>query len=69
MKNSTKNVIALLEKQLKNTLAVANIFAEKGNNESAKRYIGEASGIQQAIWLLTSQDYFDKQSKVYEDYE
>lgn len=69
MKNSTKNVIALLEKQLKNTRAVANIFAEKGDQVTAKRYIGEASGIQQAIWLLTNQEYFDKQSKVFEDYE
>ena len=65
MKNTKKNVIELLKKDLENTRAVARIFKEKGDEVAYKQYLAESSAIQNAIWLLEDNEYFNSQYKVY----
>ena len=69
MKNTKKNVIELLKKDLENTRAVARIFKEKGDEVAYKQYLSESSAIQNAIWLLEDNKYFNNQYKVYKDAE
>lgn len=66
MKNTKKNVIELLKKDLENTRAVARIYKEKGDEIAYKQYLAESSAIQNCIWLLEDEKYFEKQYKVYE---
>ena len=67
MKNTKQNVIALLEKMIKNAYNVQKIFEERGNKETAEYYKGKRNGLEMAIYLLKDTGFFQEEMKIFED--
>lgn len=65
MKNTKENVIKLLEKMIANSRAVSKIFAESGDKEGEARYRGEYMALQEAMWLLEDEKFFNNQLQVF----
>ena len=65
MKNTKENVIKLLKQMLDNSRAVQKIFEEAGDKEASELYRGEKQALQEAIWLLEDNKFFNNQYKVF----
>lgn len=66
MKNSSKNVIALLKKMYDNARAVQKHFESKDDEMMAEYYQGRKHSYSLVISLLENQDFFDKMSEIYD---
>lgn len=64
MRQTKANVVKLLEAMRDNTRAVAR-DVEPSNPQFACELRHEAAGLQDAIWLLTEPDYFNKIAEIH----
>lgn len=66
MKNSTKNVIALLKKMGDHARTLQESYESKGDKEMAEYYQGRKHSYSMVVSLLESQDFFDKINKIFD---
>lgn len=64
MRQTKANVVKLLEAMADNTRAVAR-DVEPSNPQFARELRQQAGGLQDAIWLLTEPDYFNKIAEIH----
>lgn len=69
MKNTKANVIKVLEKHLENTRALVRLFKERGDKVYEEKMRSEALALQDALWLLTDEEYFNNQYKIFNEAE
>ena len=65
MKNTKANVIELLKKMADNEYACSQDFKEDGNERMADICINASIALEDAVKLLTDQDYFEKISNIF----
>ena len=65
MKNTKENVVELLRKELENARHVREYFKEKGDKLYEAKYMSECIALQNAIWLLTDEEYFNLQNDIF----
>ena len=64
MRQTKDNAIKLLAAMFRNSMDVAR-DVEADNPQFARELRHEADGFQQAIWLLTDPDFFDKIAEIH----
>lgn len=65
MKYSKDKMIKWLEKNIKNLHYLSNHYESEGDSEKAHQYIMEAMANQNILWMMTDDEHFERQYKVY----
>lgn len=66
MRQTKENVVKLLKEMRKNAHAVAEMLRDD-NPVVSSRFVSYASAYDEAIWLLTDSNYFNKVADIYAD--